>query len=210
MLNALYSLLCGVSLGWLAGLSMSPVASSILGALMTILIGVIGAVAGLKSLELQASDKDDKQPKKYERLATRVNLAPVAFLTLGMALGCPAGVAIRARGWLGPQPANPQSTGSENPALASEGRPSKGEGSRQSDIHSKHDQPMVGWFASGSASDCQRLTTAPDEELKVTFARIEDPRGKAFAEGCSTTACLEAAVSVLCGKKTSDEWPVFK
>lgn len=78
-------LLAGVSIGWLAGLSVSPVTAAVLAALMSVVGGVVAGFAATSS---------------SAGTTVRVNAWPAALLVFGVALGSPAGVIARTHGWL--------------------------------------------------------------------------------------------------------------
>ncbi len=77
-------LIAGLGIGWLAGLSLSRVISTVLAAVMS---GVGGVVAGLAAA--------DAPPRP------RVNAWPAAALVLGIALGAPAGIVARSHNVFG-------------------------------------------------------------------------------------------------------------
>lgn len=78
--NAAWMLVSGISIGWLSGLSVSPVLATVLSSLLAALGGV---VAGLHSVE-----KDRERGKL-------THTAPVALLLLGVAIAAPVGVMVR-------------------------------------------------------------------------------------------------------------------
>ena len=80
------SLVLGLSIGWLVGLSVSEVLGSVLAALM-------GLVGGIGAGFVAWSKSDQPQPV--------LNLWPLALLSFGIALGASAGVYARGQQWLG-------------------------------------------------------------------------------------------------------------
>jgi hypothetical protein len=80
-------LLIGLGIGWLTGLSVTPVVQSVLGAVLALVGTLVAALAGLQP---------DNRPK-----LPKVSPWPLAALVLGIALAAPAGVFVRTHGWLG-------------------------------------------------------------------------------------------------------------
>lgn len=89
-------LLAGFAIGWLAGLSLSPVIATILSALLAALAGI---VAGFRSAD---------------ETARAIDPAPVAVLLIGIAVAAPAGILVRTHGVL--EPATHNSTANSSAA----------------------------------------------------------------------------------------------
>ncbi|MCW5983140.1 MAG: hypothetical protein KIT09_33935 [Bryobacteraceae bacterium] len=87
-------LLAGLGVGWITGLSVSPVVATVLSSIIGI---VAGGAAGLAAL-------DDKAVPK------RVNAWPIAILVLGVSIGSPMGVVARSRDLFGRAAARPPET----------------------------------------------------------------------------------------------------
>ena len=75
-----WSTTAGISLGWLTGLSASPVIASVLGVVLGSLMGIVAAL-------------------RWERLSPDV--ATAFALVLGMGVGAPGGIYVRSHNWLG-------------------------------------------------------------------------------------------------------------
>lgn len=85
----------GLGIGWLTGLSASPVLAIVL----TSILGALGGVvAGLKA----------------SRLRTRIDARPLAWIVLGLALAAPLGILARSHRLFGPTPQDP-ATGQQDP-----------------------------------------------------------------------------------------------
>ena len=88
--------LTGVGIGWLAGLSLSPVAHIVI----TSVVGLAAAaVAAFASVELPLKEKDAKDKEAAIPVpklpAGPVNAAPIAVLVLAIAAGAPLGILAR-------------------------------------------------------------------------------------------------------------------
>lgn len=89
MIQLLSLLITGLSIGWLAGLSVSPVIATILASVVGIAGGI---VAGARSLS-----RDDSGGSQTGGLA-QIDARPAAVLVLGIALAAPLGIVARTHG----------------------------------------------------------------------------------------------------------------
>lgn len=85
--QAIYVLIVGMGIGWLSGLSVSPVIAGVLTGIMGIAGGV---VAGLKSIA-----KDGASAGSNKAAKTQIDALPAALLVLGIALAAPLGIMAR-------------------------------------------------------------------------------------------------------------------
>jgi hypothetical protein len=83
--NAFALLITGFGIGWLAGLSLSPVIGTILAGIMGAASGVVAAVASVGS----------------DILRRRVNAWPAAVLVVGVVVGSSTGIVARSRNLFG-------------------------------------------------------------------------------------------------------------
>ena len=83
---------CGLSLGWLVGLSDSPVIKVVISAILSLVVGAIGAVASID----KANSED-----RLNKLSQSLNLIPICVLVISIALGASLGVYARTHNWLG-------------------------------------------------------------------------------------------------------------
>jgi hypothetical protein len=77
-----------VAIGWIAGLSISPVASTIIAALVGVAVAAVAALTGLR----QANGV----------WAPNINPVPIAVFTVCLAVGATGGIYVRLAQWLGP------------------------------------------------------------------------------------------------------------
>ena len=99
--NAVCLLISGLSVGWLMGLSVSPVIQTILTSLLTIVIGITSALAGISLVQTQDSNADGTPAKRRPRVI--FDPLPIMGLALGIAMGSALGVYARTNNWLGPK-----------------------------------------------------------------------------------------------------------
>jgi len=86
--QSLSILIIGLGVGWLSGLSISPVIAQVLGALLGIGGGI---VVGMRAYKTPNSEPTEARP-------TSVDAFPAALLVLGIALGAPLGIIARTHG----------------------------------------------------------------------------------------------------------------
>lgn len=75
----------GLSLGFVVGMSTTPLVGTVMALFLTLTGGAVTALAGLEGRVVPVS---------------KVTVAPVALLIIGFGLGAPLGLAVRANGWL--------------------------------------------------------------------------------------------------------------
>lgn len=85
--QAISLFLVGVGIGWLTGLSVSPVISGVLASLLGIAGGI---VAGMRSV-----DTADSVEAPNRKTGKWIDARPAALLVIGIALGAPLGVLAR-------------------------------------------------------------------------------------------------------------------
>ena len=87
----------GLGVGWLAGLSVSPVIATIITSIVGVTVALISTLSGLNP---QITDsKDESTTKSLPRW--NVNPVPLAFLIFGIVLGSIVGILARNHNWLG-------------------------------------------------------------------------------------------------------------
>jgi hypothetical protein len=94
--NTLSLIIIGLGIGWLAGLSVSPVVSIIITSIVGVVITLLSALSGLKILE-----QSEKSPDAETSSHWQVDPIPIAFLILGIVLGSILGITARTHNWLG-------------------------------------------------------------------------------------------------------------
>lgn len=110
LLNSLCVLMSGLGLGWLVGLSASPVIQIILTSLIAIVVSLSGALAGISATKQEDDPPQDNN--KRRSLSSVLDPLPVMCLVIGLAIGSSIGVYARTNDWLGAVP-KPQKTFAE-------------------------------------------------------------------------------------------------
>jgi cytoskeletal protein RodZ len=96
--------LSGIGVGWLIGLSVSPVIYIVITSLIAFIVSVTSALAGLKLDEAENNSSD--QPNRKHKLQVEINPLPMTLMIVGLAVGASVGIYARTNNWLGPRPAN--------------------------------------------------------------------------------------------------------
>lgn len=90
-------LLAAISVGWLIGLSTSPVLHVIVGSVIAVVVAVVGALSGIKT-QLSVADEEPKGDPATRVSAVSglsVNPTPVVVFAVGLAIGATIGIAAR-------------------------------------------------------------------------------------------------------------------
>ena len=95
-------LVAGIGVGWLVGLSVSPVIHIVITSLVAFAVSITSALAGLKV----NPDKDDLSGASSlkRKFQVEVDPMPMMLMVVGLALGASLGVYGRTNNWLGPSP----------------------------------------------------------------------------------------------------------
>ncbi len=93
----------GFGIGWLAGLSVSPVVSIVLTMVTGSVATIIAALSGVKEEFLDP----ENSPATLRRLLRIVTPVPLAWMVVGLFLGTIVGISVRTHNWLSPVPPPP-------------------------------------------------------------------------------------------------------
>lgn len=117
--NAVCLVLCGLGVGWLIGLSVSPVLHIIVTSIIAFVVSVVSALAGVRigvQAEPSGTDKTTHEKMTSEdaaltgaaatsartKVAEQVSIVPLTLLIVGLAMGSSFGVYARTNEWLSP------------------------------------------------------------------------------------------------------------
>jgi hypothetical protein len=187
--------------GFLAGLSISPVTGIVLSSVCAI---VVGATSSLAGLDKNASAEDSTHPNHS---GVGLNPVPVAFLMLGIVAGSVGGILTRTHDCLGTlgvgkvienkQTAEPRvSRGeSENPQVVAKPEAPKQEiakDTRAGVLYSAKSSECADWRAISN-------TEALRQNLRESETIRNQPALAHIASGCGDVGCLRGLVESLCG-----------
>jgi len=105
--DALLLLIIGVGVGWLIGLSVSPVLFIILGSVIALVAGVVGALVGLDPDSGDKTESDPENPSKtlYSRKSLiPISPLPLTTLVIGLGIGSTTGIYVRTNDIFGADP----------------------------------------------------------------------------------------------------------
>jgi hypothetical protein len=102
--NSMSLIIIGLGIGWLAGLSVTPV-------IVSIIVALFGVIAPLIAILVGVTPKNEQ----------RINLLPIALLIVGLALGSILGIFTRTHNWLGVVTNTPNKAASTPHASPSDG-----------------------------------------------------------------------------------------
>lgn len=162
-------LIAGIGIGWLAGLSLSPVVATVLAAIMS---AVGGAVAGLASAG-------------YAPARQRVNAWPAAILVLGVAIGSPAGILARTHNLFGRAAFEAGQVKTEPPAASKTQDP-------------RVVSAGLSALYSVAGDDCKRLLGSPDQALAGALDTSRFPWAVRLSKRISDPKVLRQVVECLC------------
>lgn len=95
ILNIISLLLCGISIGWLMGLSASPVIQTVLSSMLAVITS---------TLSLLLSFQEGMLKEKITDKLGVINVIPLSVFLVGLSLSATAGVYARANDWYGIDP----------------------------------------------------------------------------------------------------------
>lgn len=96
--------LSGAGVGWLIGLSVSPVIYIVITSLIAFVVSITSALAGI-TVDREGTQAESR-PASKRIPQVEINPLPVMFMVLGLVIGASLGVYARTNNWLGPNPAS--------------------------------------------------------------------------------------------------------
>lgn len=91
----------GMAIGWLTGLSVSPVIQTILASLVAVIVSISAALAGIK-MEMP-KEKEEADTTNITKPRILLDPLPIMLMVVGVAAGAALGVYARTNNWLGPR-----------------------------------------------------------------------------------------------------------
>lgn len=97
----------GCSIGWLVGMSVSPVVHIILGSAISLVAGLVTVTSGLSAFQAKEETPGIKmidKVRQLHQLSSRLNVIPMAVVIFFITCGAATGVYTRTNDLLGPSP----------------------------------------------------------------------------------------------------------
>lgn len=150
----------GFGIGWLAGLSVSPVVSIVLTSVTGIVATMIAALSGVKEEFLNS----EASPKGLKRLRDAVTPVPIAYLVAGVVIGVGIGVWVRTHDLLSPETPTAPTIAAEVDQWVAAGLTDRAEVARRL-FESRY--AYRGWLGADLSGEVQKWTKAglPQEEI---------------------------------------------
>ena len=101
-ISGLSLLVSGLCVGWMVGLSVSPILQTVLTSVLVVVTAVVSLLAGVSATSPKGTDPPTPPAEAKSPLAIEVNPAPVMLLLVGIALGASFGLFARTNLLLGP------------------------------------------------------------------------------------------------------------
>lgn len=179
-LKAMYLSASGLCLGYLMGMSVSPVVSIVLTSLVALVVGVASTLAGIEK-----DAKPDPITVVPARSRMELNPLPVTALVVGITFGSVVGVWSRTHDWLATSASDLKAAGKSV---------SIDDGSTKA-----HSAVLFGI----ASSECADLRSAPAEGLYEAIVRtVSDRDVRVVADACRTDRnCLRSLVYTICKDK---------
>jgi hypothetical protein len=167
--------LAGLSIGWLAGLSASPVVQGVLTAILGLAVSCVTLLAGLEPhLSTRKRSNDSPNAASTGRAAwlSAVRVGPIVALTMGLATGASIGVFARTHDWLGTR--------------------------SQAGVDASKEELLLRsgvLFTAASPEECVSFRAAAARgSLREALAAATNPRVRAFAGKTNDASALQAAL----------------
>lgn len=194
--NYLAIIVCGICLGVLTGLSLSPVIQSIITSLITIIVAVLTLTAGLQEPAIQPAST-------FVARLKLINIWPTALFVLFFMLGSLTGVRLRATNAIGynekDQFAAMKHLGMSNEEIREVFKQrllSKTEKTTDAAI----EQSVL--FVSETAGPLDMLRLKKGKELEAELRALANPAIDSFVSVSNDSLCLEAFKNfLLCSQK---------
>jgi hypothetical protein len=97
-------MISGLGIGWLIGLSLSPVLHIVVSSIVAAVVAVTAAIAGLTSQNGESDSSNREEGIRTHRRKVTVSPVPMALLVVGIAAGACCGIYARTHDWFGVDP----------------------------------------------------------------------------------------------------------
>lgn len=210
----------GLGLGWLVGLSVSPVLQVIVASIIALAVAATSALAGLKpeSDTTASSGAEGKgSSPRFVPSGLRVSLLPLTLLIVGIATGASAGIFTRTNNLLGLMPEISSKrwsgTGIEKKELekrmfevvyapSEESKTAaaedKGKNTEKPREQARGSSQFVAGLYAATAQQCDLLAGKKGLDLKIVLLGLGDATTKAAVAKCSSDECLVVIREMLC------------
>jgi hypothetical protein len=184
----------GVGLGWLVGLSQSPVIAGVVTALVAAAAALVGALGGP---DIAGSD----DTSRLQKVAKLISPAPLAALMIGLAVGAPLGLHARNHGFFSPSRADHMKELEDTVArwtamgmardvivarLFEREFPARTDGNTDAGVSESGAVPS-GLVASGAAEECAGFRRAGKDQILLELRSSTRPAVRSLANALADT-----------------------
>jgi hypothetical protein len=203
----------GLGIGFLVGLSASPVVSALIGGIVSLAAGVVSALCGVR-LEKSEPPPGEKLNQAVgsqgkgngSAFTAHVTPLPIAFLVISIVLGSLLGLRARTQEWFAESPEHlsdkwQKSTGLTKEQIAvrlfnSIYGVGKGEAKSEEGKESEAKPIAAGVLFAVAAEECKRLRSLDAKDLRLEVQAL-GPNIKQFALQCKSDEDLKLAFDLL-------------
>jgi hypothetical protein len=228
-ISGLCMMISGLGTGWLIGLSVSPIVHIVIGTLLSLLVALMSALAGLETAKPNADQegKADAKAPAFRKIAS-INPIPVTVFIIGLAFGSSLGVYARTNEWLGMNIQEAKQrwkqigfddkeiktlyVGHYSPNEPDKINKEQIQASSGAQIDFK--APPIASVKKGNSPDpvhtaavfvteaerCNQIRLSDPAVLKQQLKSFDDERISKYLKRCSSDACLDALRDYLCSK----------
>jgi hypothetical protein len=195
----------GLCIGFLVGLSASPVVNALIAGIVSLAAGVVGALCGVR---LEKGEPKDS-PAGSSAVSAQVSPVPIPFLIVSIVLGSLLGLQARTQEWFAESPEHlakkwQKSTGLSEQDIAKRLFNSiygggKGEAKSEEDKSSEAQPIAAGVLFAVSADQCERLRHYLDnpDRSRLQLEGLGYANIKEFATKCKENEDLTLAFNLL-------------
>jgi len=207
--NILYLVISGLGVGWIVGLSISPVVHIVLGSILALVVSLASAIAGVEKLEEAEEQASAGKTGPIAQKVARVRLdpRPIALLVLGLAIGSSIGAYARTNDWLGENPRRVvdrwKGAGLDEAEirmrLFNDLYP---QSSVARDSNSEHPvSPGLGVLFATGTTDCGNIRLKHGQALWAELRQLKNGRVDAFLKVSRDSLAMEALKEFLCAQE---------
>jgi hypothetical protein len=199
----------GFGIGWLMGVTTSPVVQIVVGALVSAVVGITAVANVIPGFSpLSRANDDDDSPRGSRTLRESTS----ALLVVGILIGSASGIAVRTRNWLAPSPSEVietwSSRGLDRKVIAQRLFDQVYPGSPTEDVtKDEKKEPLksdpkvgTGVLFSLSVDECNSLRLRTGVALINELATSPNEKLKRLSKMTSDTKLLSELVELLCAQ----------
>ena len=196
--NTIGCLLIGLSLGWMVGLSVSPVLQVLISSIITLIASAITVIVGLKPSESNSSSSSTNLEKFIDR---RINVIPMAIFLSSLAIGTTISIYNRTNDKFGLHPNNLVDKWFEDSLSRQRWKEELFRKTYLDGINDNQQRQFTAGLFRVNADECGMLISKSGEELRASLLQISNGRFDSVIRSCNSERCLEELRNMICEGK---------